>query len=170
MKTKASLAAILLIGFLSGCATNPPLHPVKSVDLKRYSGKWYEIARYPNWFQKDCVGDVTATYTPLPDGAVKVVNTCRKADGTVKSITGRAVPVAGTENARLKVSFFGPFQGDYWIIELDGKNYQWAVVGHPSRKYLWILSRQPQMDDRLYRKLVDLAVQQGYVAAKIRKD
>jgi apolipoprotein D and lipocalin family protein len=170
MKTMPFLPAILMICFFAGCATRPPLATVQQVDLKRYSGKWHEIARYPNWFQKDCTGTVTADYTPLPGGAIRVVNTCQTSSGSTKSITGRATVVPGTGKAHLKVSFFGPFAGDYWIIGLDEKNYSWALVGHPSRKYLWILSRQPKMPDSLYQKIVALAVKNGYSAERIVRD
>lgn len=158
----------MFIALLSGCATSRPLATVPHVDLKRYSGDWHEVARYPNWFQRKCTGAVTASYSPLPDGAIRVVNSCRRANGSQDSIQGRATVVPGSGNAKLKVSFFGPFTGDYWIIGLD-KDYQWALVGHPSRKYLWILARQPGMSDKLYNRLVALAVKQGYQAANIMR-
>jgi apolipoprotein D and lipocalin family protein len=87
----------------------------------------------------------------------------------VKTITGRATVVPGSGNARLKVSFFGPFAGDYWIIGLDEKNYSWALVGHPSRRFLWILSRQPTMPESLYRQIVSIAVGKGYAADRIMR-
>lgn len=160
MKTKKFLPAILLT-LLSGCAAGPPLQTVSSVDLKRYAGRWYEIARYPNWFQRSCEGETTAEYTPLPDGKIRVVNTCSDADGKVRSIRGTAVPVPGSGNSRLKVRFWGPFAGDYWVLALD-PDYQWAIVGHPSRKYLWILSREPTMDDARYSRLLNLVREKGY--------
>lgn len=156
----------MFIALLSGCAASRPLATVPEVDLKRYGGDWHEIARYPNWFQRKCTGAVTASYSPLPDGAIRVVNACREADGSKKSVQGRATVVPDSGNAKLKVSFFGPFTGEYWIIGLD-KNYQWALVGHPSRKYLWILARQPGMNEKLYERLVTLAVEKGYDAGKI---
>ncbi|CAN5597908.1 lipocalin family protein [soil metagenome] len=165
-----SLAAILLSILFVGCASNTPPATVKQVDLKRYSGQWHEIARYPNWFQKDCAGAVTANYTPLPDGSIRVVNACQTGGGSKKSIEGKATVVHGSGDARLKVRFFGPFAGDYWIIGLDSKNYSWALVGDPSRKYLWVLSRKPTMDDKLYRKIVALAVKEGYSADRIVRD
>jgi apolipoprotein D and lipocalin family protein len=165
MKAKAPLAA-MLIALLAGCASSQPLATVASVDLKRYSGKWHEVARYPNWFQRSCTGGVTAEYTPLPDGAIRVVNSCRKADGSRQTVQGRATVVPDSGNAKLKVSFFWPITGDYWIIGLD-PDYRWALVGHPSRKYLWVLSREPAMEPKLYDRVVNLAVAQGYEAAKI---
>ncbi len=164
MTPKNSLAAILLATtvLITGCATRPAPTTVASVDLQKYSGKWYEVARMPNWFQRQCASGTTAEYSPLPDGKIRVVNSCVRKDGTPSSITGTATPVPGSNNAKLKVSFFGPFVGDYWVLGLDEKNYQWALVGHPSRKYLWFLSRKPTMNPTQYEALVGLAVSQGY--------
>jgi apolipoprotein D and lipocalin family protein len=128
----------------------PPLETVPHVDLDRYMGKWYEIASFPQWFQKGCVA-TTATYTLRKDGDVDVLNQCREKtlDGKEKRAKGKAWVVDEKSNAKLKVRFFWPFSGDYWIIDL-GDDYQYAVVGHPKRKYLWILSRTPQMDQQAY--------------------
>lgn len=169
-----AIAAFLLLAGVGvfcvfGCASRPQLATVRQVDLKRYSGQWYEVARYPNWFQRNCVGETTATYSPLPDGAIQVVNSCRKKNGRLESVKGRATVVPGSANTKLKVSFFGPFTGDYWIIGLDQKNYSWAVVGHPSRRYLWILSRTPLLKDEDYRKAVEIAVSQGYDESRLIK-
>jgi apolipoprotein D and lipocalin family protein len=124
----------------------PPLATVDYVDLDRYQGTWYEIARYPNSFERGCTG-VTAQYAPLPDGRIRVVNKCRKSslNGPVDRQIGVARVVDRTTNAKLKVQFFWPFEGDYYIIDLD-PDYQYAVVGEPSRKFFWILSRTPSMD------------------------
>lgn len=143
---------VLLVALLAGCAhapSGPPLRTVDRVDLNRYTGRWYEIATIPMSFQKGCVG-VTATYTLRPDGDVDVVNTCRKEtlDGPERQATAKAWSV-DPSNAKLVVRFFWPFTGDYWILDLD-PDYRWAVVGHPDRKYLWILSRTPQMDPATY--------------------
>ncbi|HET6933894.1 MAG TPA: lipocalin family protein [Candidatus Angelobacter sp.] len=140
---------------------------VRSVDLKRYMGKWYEIARYPNWFQRDCQSDTLATYTLRNDGKVEVVNSCRKANGEVKEARGKAKVVDGS-NARLKVTFFWPFYGDYWIIGLD-PDYRWVVVGEPARKYLWILSRTPQMSDADYQQALQIIRASDYDPAKLVK-
>lgn len=137
-----------------------PLASVKNVDLKRYIGRWYEIARYPNRFQRDCASDTTAEYALKPNGKVRVVNTCRKSDGAAKKASGTA-RVVDPSNARLKVTFFWPFYGDYWIIGLDPE-YRWAVVGEPGRKYLWILSRTPQMTGADYQQAVEQARAAGY--------
>ncbi len=163
---------MLLLGVASmAMAENKPLQVVPRVELDKYLGKWYEIATIPQRFQKGCTG-VTATYTLRPDGDIKVLNECRKdsLNGKYKSITGKAWVADKTTNAKLKVQFFWPFSGDYWIIELDSLNYQYAVVGHPNRKYLWILSRTPQMPDSLYNDLVSRIVNShGYTIDKLKR-
>jgi apolipoprotein D and lipocalin family protein len=139
-----------------------PMRVVPSVDLARYAGKWYEIARLPNRFQRDCAMDVTATYALRPDGKMTVVNECRTSQGKAKSAKGTArLASEKGPNTKLKVTFFWPFSGNYWIIDLDA-DYRWAVVGEPDRKYLWILSRDPRMDEELYRQIRDRVGQQGY--------
>lgn len=159
----------LFVGLLlTGCTTRPPLQTVPSVDLNRYAGTWHEIARYPNWFQRHCHRRVTAEYRPANDGSLTVRNACLRRNGSRDSVKGRATVVPGTGNARLKVSFGDPFAGDYQIIGLD-PDYQWALVGHPSRRYLWILARQPKISDTLYHHMVQLAVDQGYKADRIRR-
>jgi apolipoprotein D and lipocalin family protein len=153
----------------STIGTAKPLEVVPSVDLQRYLGTWCEIATIPQRFQKGCVA-VTAEYSLRKDGDIEVVNTCRQEtlDGKVRQVRGKAWLVDSTTNAKLKVRFFWPFSGSYWIIGLDA-DYSWAVVGHPSRKYLWILSRAPQIDDALYEDLLRLVAGQGYDLAKIQK-
>jgi apolipoprotein D and lipocalin family protein len=133
----------------------PPLQVLSSVDLKRYAGTWYEIASYPNSFQRGCVA-TTATYAALLNDKIRVVNQCRKErlDGDVVTAEGQAWVVDSSTSAKLKVSFFWPFSGDYWIIDL-GENYEYAVVGHPDRKYLWILSRSPQMEAAAYERILE---------------
>jgi len=152
-----TLLAVSALFTVTACSKSvDELAVVQGVDLNRYLGKWYEIATIPARFQLGC-HCVTAEYSLKNNGRIKVVNSCRKdsAEGPFKSVTGRAKVVRGSKNAKLKVSFFRPFWGNYWIIQLDQENYQWAVVSDPSRKYLWILSRTPQMDEELYQKLVD---------------
>ncbi|MGQ9634519.1 MAG: lipocalin family protein [Bryobacteraceae bacterium] len=140
----------------------PPLPVVPSVDLERYAGKWYEIARLPNRFQRGCTGNVTATYTLRPDGKIQVLNQCRDERGRTKSARGTAHPAGkGEPNTKLKVTFFWPFSGDYWIIDLD-PGYRWAVVGEPRRRYLWILSREPHLDDETYQGIVERAAAKGF--------
>jgi apolipoprotein D and lipocalin family protein len=143
------------------------LETVDSVDLERYLGRWYEIASYPAWFQRNCTA-VTADYSLRKDGLIEVINSCRKesVDGKLKQAKGRAKIVDPTTNAKLKVSFFGPFWGPYWIIDLDPE-YQWAVVGVPSRKYLWILCRTPQMDQAVYREIVARLPSKGFQPSRL---
>ena len=146
------------------------LEVVQYVDLERYLGTWYEIVRLPAWFEKNCTG-VTATYSMRKDGKIEVVNRCKKEtlDGSIKEAVGKAWVKDKTSNAKLKVMFFWPFAGDYWIIDLDDKNYQYAVVGDPKRKYLWVLSRIPKMDETLLNSLLDRAKKQGYDLDKLIK-
>ena len=157
------VAGVALTTFLTaGDDSRLPLRVVLRVDLARYAGTWYEIARYPNRFQKDCVA-TTATYTLRPDGRVTVVNRCREKtlDGKFKEAKGIAWVADKSTNAKLKVRFFWPFSGDYWIIDL-GPEYEYAVVGHPKRSYLWILSRTPSLDPATYQGILDRIQAQGY--------
>ena len=151
-----------------------PLRLVPSVDLSRYAGQWYEVARLPNRFQDKCAGDVTADYTLLGADRLKVVNRCRRRDGQLSEAEGvaRLADKRGA-NSRLKVRFapsflsFLPFAwGDYQIIEL-APDYSYALVGEPGRKYLWILSRTPQMDEDTYRRLTEAARSQGFDVSKL---
>lgn len=144
------------------------LKTVESVDLKRYAGTWYEIARYPNRFQKQCVGNTTATYSLEAGGDLQVINKCLKKDGKIDDAKGKAKIVDEQTNAKLKVSFFAFFYAPYWIIDLD-KDYQYAVVGHPDRKYLWILSRAPEMKDATYQNILRRIEALGYNPAKLEK-
>ena len=148
---------------------SPPLKVVTFVDLNRYAGTWYEISRFPNRFQKGCVG-TTTTYTLRKDGKIDVLNQCRKEtlDGEISSVKGKAWVVDNKTNAKLKVSFFWPFSGHYWIIEL-GEDYEYAVVGHPNRKYLWILSRSPRMDEKIYNLILEKLKLQFYDTNKLIK-
>jgi apolipoprotein D and lipocalin family protein len=161
---RAVLLSFMAAAFFGGCAkpSAPPLEVVPTVDLNRYAGTWYEIARYPHRFQKDCAAS-KATYRVQADGTVRVKNECRKGtlDGEPKSVEGKAWVVDPATNAKLKVRFFWPFSGDYWIIDL-GTDYDYAAVGHPSRKYLWVLSRTPQMDDAVYAGILDRLRKQHY--------
>jgi apolipoprotein D and lipocalin family protein len=141
---------------------------VSSVDLARYAGRWYEIARLPNSFQKKCAGGVTANYELRPDGKVTVINECRKASGEITRAKGTAKIADKKTNAKLKVTFFWPFYGDYWILDL-GRNYEYAVVGEPKRRYLWILSRTPQIDDALYQELLAKMATQGFDTGRMIK-
>ena len=173
--TKLALTAIAVLGAclaLVGCggtgANMQPLKTVDHVDLGRYLGTWYEVARYPTRFQKDCVRS-EASYSLREDGDIRVVNTCHTAGGGSRSIEGKAWVVEKSTNAKLKVRFFWPFSGAYWIIEL-GASYEYAVIGHPGRKYLWILSRTPAMDPALFAAVCSRLPSYGYDASKLVKD
>ena len=151
----------------SGRQASPPLEVVPFVDLSRYTGQWYEISRYPHRFQEGCVGS-RATYTLRNDGKIAVLNECHKGSfsGKLRNAKGIARVVDTKSNAKLKVSFFWPFYGDYWIIDL-GKNYEYAVVGHPDRTYLWILSRTKKMDETLYGEILGRLASKGYDITKL---
>ena len=146
-----------------------PLEVVPEVDLARYMGTWYEIARLPNRFEKGCVA-AKATYNLLQDGRVEVINECRlnRFDGPVKKARGTARVVDKKTNAKLKVSFFWPFYGKYWIIDL-GEDYEYAVVGHPRRNYLWILSRRRDMNEEIYHILLKRMAAKGYDTSGLTK-
>jgi apolipoprotein D and lipocalin family protein len=160
------LSVPLLSLVAGGCPTQdetlfPPLETVSYVDIDRYAGKWYEIAKYPVVFENGCV-DVTAEYTVLEDGTVRVVNTCGSTDGSSREIIGSATVTDPSTNAKLSVSFFGPlFGAPYWIIELD-EEYRYAVVGDPSREFLWILSRAPSLDDATLSGILGRLPDYGY--------
>jgi apolipoprotein D and lipocalin family protein len=171
-KTKMLMAIsgmLLPLGLMCSARRQTPLQVVPSVDLPRYAGTWYEIARLPNRFQRECASDVTATYTLRPNGKVTVLNTCRTSDGRTKSAKGTArVTDNKGPNTKLKVTFFWPFSGNYWIIDLD-PDYRWAVVGEPDLRYFWILSRTPRMDGTLYEQILERAKQQGYDLTRLLK-
>lgn len=145
-----------------------PLRTVAQVDLARYVGTWYEIASYPQRFQTGCTA-TTAVYSLREDGMLQVVNRCNRdsLDGRETVARGRARVVDRNTNARLKVTFFWPFWGDYWIIDLDPE-YRYAVVGHPNRKYLWILSRTRTMDASIYSGMLERLTEQGYDVGRLQ--
>ena len=173
MNTSALLIIVtaafaLLLAACAGPTKGPPVRTVPSVDLARYTGTWYEIARYPNSFQKGC-RDTTAVYILRPDGEITVVNRCLKgADGKVAEARGRAWLAEPPDATRLKVTFFWPFRGDYWIIDL-GENYEYAVVGTPDRKYLWILGRTPALPADVYAGILERLKEQGFDSEKLLK-
>jgi apolipoprotein D and lipocalin family protein len=148
-----ALAAATTLQAGAAPAQTPQVRTVPSVDLDRYAGDWFEIARYPNRFQRQCLGDVRASYARRPDGRLDVVNRCRTAEGEIEA-RGVARIVDEHTFAKLKVRFAPAWLtwlpmvwGDYWVIGL-APDYSWAVVGDPGRKYLWMLARAPQLDDR----------------------
>jgi len=144
----------------------PVVVPVPSVELKRYAGGWYEIARIPNRFQRQCARHTIAQYGLRPDGRLSVLNQCIKRSGNVDQATGVAKVVDPVSRAKLKVSFVSvlgwrPFWGDYWVIGLD-HDYRWAVVGSPDRRYGWVLSRTPRLDDASMASIRELLERQGF--------
>ena len=162
--TLKSLVAAVFVTI--GCSAGEPkttLTTVKQVDLQRYSGMWYELASYPQFFERGC-SKVKATYTPK-DGYVEVFNQSIK-KGKENNIKGKAFVVDHSGNAKLKVQFFWPFKGNYWIIDL-ADDYSWALVSDPNRKTLWILSRSPKMDDGLYASLIVKLVGRGFDKERI---
>lgn len=143
------------------------LQPVPELDLERYAGVWHEIARLPNRFEDQCVADITATYTPMGDGKIRVVNACVNEDGKTEAVEGEA-RLAGEHPAKLEVRFapkwlsFLPFVwGDYWVIALD-EDYRWSIVGEPGRDYLWFLTREPSVDAETFESLKSRARELGY--------
>ena len=156
------------IMFFSQKAQAHDLETVPYVDLEKYSGEWFEIASFPQSFQRGCTC-TKATYSANEDGTINVENTCNiPAKGTTKTSKAKAFVEEGSGNAKLKVQFFWPFKGKYWIIDL-AKDYSYAVVGHPNRNYLWILSRTPKMDDGTYQKLVTSVTEKGFDVSKLEK-
>jgi apolipoprotein D and lipocalin family protein len=161
--------SLFLFALLISCNMNSqPLETVANVDLEKYAGKWYEIASFPQRFQKGC-NCTTAEYTPTDKGYIIVENRCNKGSVTGKEsyIKGKAFVEENTGNAKLKVQFFWPFRGKYWIIDL-APDYSYAVVGHPNRKYLWVLSRTPKMDNNLYQQILLNIEKKGFDVSKIR--
>ena len=162
-KTSALICMVLLF---SACSSkNPPLQTVQKVDINRYLGTWYEIARYEHFFEKDCK-NVSANYSMLDEQTIKVVNRCTNMlTNEKKEAIGRAYATDNT-NSKLKVSFFRPFYGDYWVMILD-ENYDYVVVGTPSREYLWILARKPILDEKIKNEILQKLPTLGFDASKL---
>ncbi len=174
-----SILSVIAAAALSACALAQPSHrdasvPITvepSVDLQRYAGRWYEIARYPNWFERGCQ-NVTADYALREDGLVRVVNTCVRPDAAEPIVVadGRARVVAGSNDAKLRVSFapeWIPFAwGDYWILDVD-EAYQTTLVGAPNGGYLWILARTPEIAPETRARLEDVARRNGFDPSKL---
>lgn len=158
---------LLLLGACSSNKSTSKPEVASSVDLQRYLGTWYEIARLPMRFQEDCVG-TQAIYSLRENGEIEVLNRCRKdsLDGEVKDVKGKAWVIDSTTNAKLKVQFFWPFTGDYWILKVD-PDYQYALVGTPERDNLWILSRTKNLEAAVKESLLATAQQQGYDTSQL---
>lgn len=169
------LATMVVVAGITVASAQSELKTVDAVDINKYSGKWYEIARYPNRFQKQCVANVSATYTRKKNGRIEVLNECLKEGGKTERAKGEAKIVDSATNAKLKVRFAPAFLsfipavwGDYWVLELD-KDYRYAVIGEPGRDYFWILSREPKMDEKTYEGILKRAESMGFDPAKVVK-
>jgi apolipoprotein D and lipocalin family protein len=158
------LLALLGVAALAACSTggSDAPEPAKPVELERYLGLWHEVARYPNRFEKGCT-QVTAQYARRSDGLISVTNSCRTAEGRVREAEGRA-KVVGGEGAKLKVSFFGPFFSDYWVLD-RADDYSWAMVGDSNGGLFWILSRTPEPAN--LPALLSRAEQLGYERSRL---
>ena len=161
----------LLICLILSCSntSNMPLQKtVTDLELQKFLGKWYEIARYPHSFEKGLQA-VTASYSMRPDGKIKVINQGHKGsvNGELSTAIGKAKIPDLSKPGNLKVSFFWIFYADYLVLELDNENYEWAIIGSSSPNYLWILSRKPQMEDELYQKLIKRIENRGYDLGKL---
>jgi apolipoprotein D and lipocalin family protein len=171
MKNFIILIISIVTIFSMGCASPqngdlPQLLTVKQVDLKKYVGLWYEIAKIPNSFQDQCANETTAEYKIDADGDIIVINSCYDREGKLDIAEGLAKVVDKKTNSKLEVSFVSflgirPFWGEYWIIGLE-ENYRWAVVGTPSRKYGWILSRTPSLPESTIEEIFSLLKSQNY--------
>jgi apolipoprotein D and lipocalin family protein len=149
----------------SACSSkNAPLQTVEKIDLNKYLGTWYEIARFEHFFEKDCK-NVSANYSMMDEKTIKVINRCTKiTTNEKKEVTGRAYATDKT-NSKLKVSFFRPFYGDYWVLILD-ENYEYVLVGTPNREYLWILARQNTISEEVKNTILKKLPSLGFDASK----
>lgn len=162
---KYTLILSTILFFVACSSKNPPLETVQKVELDKYLGTWYEIARYEHFFEKDCK-DVTANYSMMDEETIKVINRCTNIQtNEKKEALGRAYATDIT-NSKLKVSFFRPFYGDYWILILD-KNYDYVVVGTPNREYLWILSRTAKLDEKIKKEILEKLPTLGFETSKL---
>ena len=170
-----TILTISLFATIASAQSKAPVSAVSSVDLDQYVGQWYEIAKYPNRFQKKCISGTIAVYKKKADGRIEVVNSCIEKSGSRTTAVGDAKIIDTRSNAKLKVRFAPSFLsflplvwGDYWIIDL-GKNYEYAVVGTPGRDYLWILSRTREIDAATYQGIIDRIKAQGFEPNRLVK-
>ena len=168
---------ILLLSSLTLPATasndSPPLKPIAALDVQRYMGTWYEIARYPNRFERKCVKDTTANYSLRPDARLAVLNSCKQQDGSLMQASAVARQTGAENSPTLEVrfapawlSFLPIVWADYWVIDID-KDYQMAAVSEPRREYLWILSRTPKVDQHVYAELLTRLAAKGFDLNKL---
>jgi apolipoprotein D and lipocalin family protein len=158
-------SALVALYLLQGCSSvdsspEKPMPVVASVDVARYLGTWHQVAWIPNSFQGDCASDTKATYT-LDGADLRVQNQCKDVSGKTTEAIGIAKIVEGTNNAKLRVSFFRPFYGNYWVLALD-PDYKWVLVGEPKRKFGWVLARESKLDEATLNPILDRAVSLGY--------
>ena len=165
--------------FTSAAWAQAPVSAISGLDVTKYQGKWFQVALIPNKFQAMCVADTTATYTPLPSGRIEVLNRCRTSNGSFTEAVGEArfaqpPPQSNARPAQLQVRFapawlswLDAVWGNYWVLALD-KDYQWALVGEPSRSFLWLLSRTPTLDAALQERILATAVAQGYNREQVK--
>ena len=167
----------LLLTLAAVCAAalaqSEPLATVPLLDVPRYMGTWYEIAKLPNWFQRKCVGSTRAQYSLQADGRVQVANSCKLASGEFEDAIGTARQIGAAHSPKLKVRFAPAWLslipavwGDYWVVELDD-NYQWAAVSEPARQYLWVLSRTPHMEPAVYADVLARLARKGLEVQKL---
>lgn len=171
-----TLALLAPLGAAAQTATpSAPLKTIERLDVARYMGTWYEIAKYPNRFQRQCVADTQALYRPRDDGQLDVVNRCRQANGEMTEAVGRARQVGAADSPKLEVRFAPAWLswlpmvwGNYWVIDLDPA-YQLVAVSEPSREYLWVLSRTPTVDAAAYQALLGRLQAQGFDLSKLER-
>ena len=165
----AALGALVIAACAGPVGNRDVPEPAKPVEMSRYLGRWYEFARYENGFERGCEA-VTAEYVPQPDGVIAVKNSCREAtvDGPLKVLNGKAKPAGDSKGAKLKVSFFGPaLMTNYWVLD-RGDDYDWAIVGEGSGRYLWILTREPRPSVEQRIELIARAKSLGYDTDMLR--
>jgi apolipoprotein D and lipocalin family protein len=175
MNVLRAAVVLALSAVAAPLAAQPPLTVVGNLDPKRYAGEWFEIARFPNRFQDKCAGDVVARYELRPEGGLTVINRCKETSGRVTEARGVARPVEGLPPSVLKVrfapailSFLPGVWGDYQVMALDDA-HTYSLVGTPDRKYLWVLSRTPQMDASVYERVLGVAREQGFDVSKLAR-
>lgn len=181
IKTRTLTLLILGLGVLPGVATAAgtaaaePLQSIPSLDVARYMGTWYEIAKYPNRFQRKCASNTRADYSLLPTGRIQVINRCREQDGSLSEAIGTARQIGPADSSRLKVRFAPAFLsflpmvwGDYWVIDLDPE-YQLVAVSEPSREYLWVLARTPVVDAEAYGQLLARLEVRGFDLGRLER-
>ncbi|HRA80029.1 MAG TPA: lipocalin family protein [Thauera sp.] len=171
----ASMGMQTCLPAVAGEASGESLQAIAALDVPRYMGTWYEIAKYPNWFQKKCVSDTRAEYSLQPDGRVQVINRCREDNGEMSQAFGIARQIGAADSPRLEVrfapawlSFLPMVWGDYWVIDLD-PDYQLVAVSEPEREYLWVLSRTRKVDAKAYEALLNRLAARGFDLGKLER-